>query len=222
MPAGVDPTGGIESAVSQGLSTIEGGVELFTSLSDERKQREALRNLHPAFYKIQDEYKQNLNNAAITASGGTPQSELDSVTGGYQKGLGAGISGTLQGGGSVNDINKLFDTYNKSIDKTYAESAEQHLKNMEYFAKQNADYAGQKTTQWALNEYKPKQDKLKQITENISADKTNEYAGLNSMIGTASAAGTSSQNNPLLDKIFGTKTGTGGNESVSSGIDTTF
>ena len=190
--------------LSAGLSTVEGGIELFDSLRNESRDRKALTNLQRPFYQIQNEYAQNRNNAAVNASGGTPQSELDYATGEYQRGLGAGISGVLQGGGNINDIDKLFDTYNKSIDRTSAQSAEQHLRNIDYFSKANADYAGQKTTQWALNQYQPFEEKRKQLSENISADKQNIAGGANTAIGSLDALGTSLSNNKLLSQLFKT------------------
>lgn len=213
--------GSILSPVSAGLGILEGGIQLFSSIGKERKDRAALNALSQPFYKIQDEYTQNRNNALINASGGMPQGELDATTGAYKEGLGAAISGVLQGGGNINDINKSFDVYNKSIDRTYGESAEQHLKNIDYFNKVNADYAGQKTTQWALNKYQPYQEKKKQLSENILADKTNAYGGANTAIGSIGAFGTSLENNSLLKMLFKTPADDSGGLNPFTKLDTT-
>lgn len=200
----LDEIGKVASPVSAGLGILEGGIQLFSSIGKERKDREALNKLQQPFYKIQDEYIQNKNLSESQAQGGLPTATKDYLTGESQRGLSAGISGVLQSGGSPNDINKLFDTYNKSIDRTAAEDAEVHQKNIDYFMGVNKDLAGQRVTQWALNKYQPYQEKKKQLSENILADKTNAYGGANTAIGSVGALGTSLENNSLLKMLFKT------------------
>ena len=128
------------------------------------------------------------------------------------RGLSAGIGGVLQGAGSINDISKLFDVYDRNIDRTATQDADQHIRNINNFWNFNKDLAGQKTTQWALNEYQPIQEKKKQLSQNISADKQNMAAGISTALGSASAFATGMQNdkmlnglnknNSLLDKLF--------------------
>lgn len=187
---------------SDALGLVEGGVQLFTSLADQKKKERELNSLKQPFYKIQDEYLQNRNLAADQAQGGLPSATKDYLTSESQRGLGAGVSGILQSGGSPNDINKLFDTYSRSIDRTAAQDAEMHKKNIDYFMNVNKDLAGQKTMQWALNKYQPYQEKKKQLTEGIAADKLNAYGGANTAIGSVGAAGTSLENNGLLNLLF--------------------
>jgi hypothetical protein len=204
MPAGIDPTGGYLTAASDVLSSVEGGIELFSNLAKEKKDKAALASLHPAFYKIQDEYYQNRNLTSNLAQGGLPSSTKDYLTGETQRGLSAGISGTLQSGSAdPNAIAKLFSGYNNNaIDKTAAEDADQKIKNIQYFMKANSDLAGQKTTQWALNEYQPTQEKKKQLNENIAAEQKNVAAGANQLLGSVGATGTSLSNNSLLNNRY--------------------
>lgn len=184
------------------LGVAEGAYQFIDSIGKEKKDRAALANIKDPFYKIQDEYLQNRNLAESQAQGGLPAASKDYLTSESQRGLGAGIGGILQGGGNPNDIAKLFDSYSKSIDRTAAEDADQHIKNIQYFSKVNSDLAGQKTTQWSLNEYQPTQEKKRQLSENIASDKTNAYGGANTAIGSLGALGTSLTNNSLLNKIL--------------------
>lgn len=188
------------------LGGIEGGVQLIDNIIKEGKTKKELESLQRPFYKIQDEYLQNRNFSAAMAQGGNPAAENDYLTGESQRGLSAGISGTLQSGGNPNDINRLFQSYNNNIDRTYADSAAQHLKNIQYYMEANKDVAGQKNIQFGVNELQPYQNKLAQLTGNSNAQQQNAYAGANTLIGSTSALGTSLENNALLKKLFGTTT----------------
>lgn len=198
---------------AQIASAIEGGilntVQLFKSMADEKRDKAALSRLEKPFYQVQNEYYQNRNLAGGEAQGGIPAGVQDYYTQESQRGLGAGVSGTLQAGGGVNDIAKLFDIYDKGIDRTYAMSADQHSKNIQYFKDANKDLAGQLTTQWAINKYQPYQNKLKQLTGNIATDQQNAYAGAAGIVGSTSALGTGMENNKLLNDLL--KPGAGGN-----------
>lgn len=196
---------GIESIlnpVSAGLGILEGGIQLFSNLGKEKRIDRELSKLQDPFYRIQSEYEENRNITRGMAGGGTPAAELDYATSESQRGLSAGISGTLQSGGSPGDIAKMFDIYNRNIDKTKAESANQHLKNIDYYMKTNADLAGQKNIQWSLNEKQPYERKFRQLTQQRYAAEQNAYGGANTLIGGIGALGTSLQNNSLLDKLF--------------------
>jgi len=193
---------GIGTAIGAGVGLVEGGIQLFSSLAKEKRDRAAQNAIHDPFYKIQDEFYQNRNIAAGQAQGGLPSATKDYLTNESQRGLEGGISGVLQGGGSVNDIGKLMDSYNKNIDKTASEDAQMHQKNIDYFMNANKDLAGEKIKQWAINKYQPNQEKKKQLSENISADQQNAYAGANTAIGSIDAMTTGSQNNSLSTQLF--------------------
>jgi len=186
---------------SSAFGTALGGYEFFKGLSNENKDKRALANIHDPFYKIQDQYLENRNLGATMAGGGTPQSELDYASKEREKGLGATASSILQGGGTITDIGKAFDLYNKDVDRTAAASSEEHLKNIQYFMNLNKDLAGQRTTQWALNQYQPTREKRAALSGNIATDQQQQNQGINTALGSLSAGTTSVQNNPLLKTL---------------------
>lgn len=192
---------------AQAGGVILGGIQLISSLKDEARKKKELAKLHNPFYTIQDEYYQNRNLAGVNAEGGLPASTKDYLTSESQRGLGAGVSGILQSGGNPNDINKIFDSYNRNIDRTAAEDATAHTNNIQYFINQNANVAGQKNIQWALNKKQPYEEKLKQLTEGIAADKQNAFGGASTALGSTAALGTSLENNSLLRRLFKDSTG---------------
>lgn len=192
----------VAGPAAAGLGILEGGIELFSNLKKEKEAKAKLASLKDPFYTIKSEYEQNRNIAGNLAQGGLPQAELDYTTSENQRGLGASISGLLQGGGTPSSISKIFDTYTKSIDRTGAESAQQHLKNIDYYMNANKDLAGQKNIQFGFNEVRPYERKYKQYSLDKNAAEQNAYAGANQIIGSTSALGTSLQNNSLLDKLF--------------------
>lgn len=199
---------------SAALSGIKGIASLFGAKSEEEKAREELSRLKDPFYKIQDEFIQNRNIAGNMASSGLPDATKNYYTTEAQRGLGSGLNAVMTAGGSPNDVNRLLDVYNNSINKVAVEDAQARVQNIQNFMNVNRELAGQKVTQWSLNEYAPYQRKLKEITERIGAAKQNQNNAFNSIIGSVSAAGTAISNNDLMNKLFGKK-----GEAGSSGME---
>lgn len=189
-----------------GAAVLGAGVEVakvISSAHNLKKEKEELAKLHPAFYKIQDEYFQNKNIAGSLAQGGFTQTTKDFFTSGVELGLGSSMNALLKAGGSPNDIAGLMDVYGRSISGFGAEEGDRHIKNIQYFMDKNKELAGQKTTQWAVNEYQPYQAKLKEITERRAADTQNLWGGMEGVVGAASAYGTGQSNAKLMAKLFG-------------------
>jgi hypothetical protein len=200
MPLG----GGL--TVASSVAGIASGIGQYIGGEREvSKAREGLSKLKTPFYKIQDEYFQNKNIAANQAQGGLPGATKDYVTNERNRGFGAAISGLNQTGGDPNAYADLFDSFNNSINKTAAQDAATQMENIKYFTEANKDLAGQKTTQWSLNEYQQYQNKLKELTERMAAGKQNKAGGIQTAIGSLGATGTSLQNNDLMSKLFGDK-----------------
>ena len=192
---------------SAALGVIKGVGSFFGAKSDEQKAQDELKKLKDPFYKIQNEYIQNRDIAGNLASGGLPESTKNYVTQEAQRGLGTSLSALGQNGGGVNDVARLNDVYMNSIDKVAAEDAQAKLGNIQNFFNQNKELAGQKTIQWTLNEYRPFERKLKEITQRIGAAKQNQNTGLNTAISSVGAAGTALSNNDLMSKLFANNQG---------------
>lgn len=195
MPA---PIGDILSVGAPIAGAALGIAQYFGANKDIREAREELNELDTPFYKIQDEYFQNKNMAGELAQGGLPAATKDYLASERDRAFGSSVSGISQTGGGPNDFAGLFDSYNRSLNQTAAQDAAAQVENIKYFAGANKDLAGQKTTQWALNEYQPYQNKLKELTQRIAAGKQNRMGGLQTAIGGVGAAGTALQNKGLF------------------------
>lgn len=187
---------------SEALGALEGGYQFVDNIIQHGKAKKALANLHDPYYKVQNEYYNNRNIAGDLAQGGMPAASKDYYTSEMQRGLGGGINGTLQAGGSPNDINKLFDTYGRSIDRTASEDASQRINNIQNYINTNTAVAGQKNIQFGFNEVRPYERKYKQYMQQMGSSEQNAYNGANTLIGSVGAAGTSMQNNYLLNNLF--------------------
>lgn len=198
MP-GIDPI----SIATQGAGVIEGIGQWIGAANDQKKADRELAALNKPFYKIQDEYKQNRDLAGNLAETGLSAGAKNYATTNAERGLSAGISATLQGGGNPSDIARLQDVYSGAINNTAAQDSAAHLDNIKYFMGANKDLAGQKTTQWAINEYQPYENKLKELTERKAAATANKYGGINTAIGSLGAYGTSRANQDLYSQLFG-------------------
>lgn len=140
----------------------------------------AKHNIRPT-YDIPAETLANRGLAASLAEDGLPAAERAYFTDAAGRGLTAGIDASLQGGGGVNDINNLVDTYSQGLRSLNARSAEMHVANVNNFMGRNSDVAAEKKMQWALNKYEPYKD----IAKAASAEKN---AGINNIFGGADQA----------------------------------
>lgn len=196
------PLGGGLTIAAGGAQIVKGIADFFGAKSAEKKAEEERSRLKIPFYKIQDEYIQNRNIAASEAAGGLGDETKNYYTTEAQRGLGTTLNSVNMSGGSPNDAGKLLDIYSRNINRVAAEDASQKVKNIQTFFDANKELAGQKTMQWTLNEYRPYERKLKEITERISAAKTNKNNAINSAIGGLSSLGTSVSNSNLLSSLL--------------------
>ncbi len=190
------PVANVASAV---LGAATGIGQFFDAQAEEKKAKRELAHLKPAFYKVQDEYLQNKNQAEELAGQGYTSAAKDYLTTETERGLGTAIGGISSSGGSPNDYSKLFDVYQNSINKTAAQDSEKQVENIQRLMAANKDYAGQKSMANVINEIQPYQNKLKELTQRAGAAKQNKAGGIDTLIGSISAFGTGQQNQQLVD-----------------------
>ncbi len=195
-------TVGPAALIPAALGVVSGIGQTISGIINQKKDKAELARLTPAFYKIQDEYQRNENQAAEMAGGGLTQGSKDFYGDMAGRGLSSGISGMLAAGGDPNNIARLFDSHNTSMRKLATDDSEAQINNIKYFQQVGKDLAGQKTQQWAVNEYQPYQNKLKELTQKIAANKQNIWNGIQGAIGGAQAGVTALQNEKLLGNLF--------------------
>jgi len=168
---------------------IIGAAQLISGTKNLKQDKADLANLKTPFYKIQDEYIKNQQLAAQEAGGGLSSASKDLYKTEAQRGEGAAVSALLQGGGDMNMISGIFDKYNRSTMGLAAEDSQAHQKNILHYMDVNKDLAGQKTTQFVVNELQPYENKLKELTERIAGDKANQWGGAQTILGSAVGGG---------------------------------
>lgn len=145
--------------------------------------KRARLNIRPTF-DIQKEYFQNQSLAQDMAQNGLPDSAKNFYQTNAERGLGSSLGAILQTGGGINDVQKLYSTFDRNSQAVAAQDATQKLDNIRYLMKANNDLADQKTQQWAVNKYQPYLDEAK----SIAAQKQQGQAEINSGVnGLASA-----------------------------------
>jgi hypothetical protein len=169
---------------------------------EEKKAANELKRLKVPFKKIQDEYFQNKNLAEELAGSGLPDATKAFMTTESERGLGTGIRGILESGGSPSDISKLFDVFDTSVNRTAAEDATARIGNIKNMFDVNKDLAGQKDIQFGVNELQPYESALKSITDRRNAGIQNIFGGAQTAIGSVGAIGTSLQNKDLLSALL--------------------
>jgi len=165
------------------------------------KARKELEGLEQPFYKIQNEIFQNRNLAANQAQMGVPQATMDYMTAETQRGLGTSLSTLKQTGGSANNVAELFSAYQRGIQQNAAMDAQQRVVNLGQFMKENQTLAGQKTMQWAINEFQPFQNKVQALQQRIAQGGQQMGAGISAALGGAAAYGTGMQNQDLINQL---------------------
>jgi hypothetical protein len=208
------------ASVAGGASPYIAGAQALLGLGkaaygffDNKKAQTELTRLKTPFYKVQDEYFQNRNLAAQQAAGGLPSATRNYLTTEAQRGLGSSLGAIEQTGGGVNDVAKILDSYNNNLQSTAAQDAQAHTQYLQEFLNRNQDVAGQKNMQFAINEYQPYENKLKQLQQRIATNKQNLFGGFSDAIGGASAASTGFQNQDLAN-IMKEFYNNGGNKSA--------
>jgi hypothetical protein len=203
----------VAGLIVTGGSAIYKGVKAGNA---KKANEKLLANTKMPFYKIQDEYQQNRNIAANLAGGGLPDSTKNYLTTEAQRGFSAATSASNQLGGSPNDIGRLYEIYNRSIDKTAAQDAEIKINNIQNYMNVNKDLAGQKTMQWTLNELRPYERKVKQLTGNIAAEQQNVNNAVNEGASAVSSYAVGRANSNLMRDLFRNNAGT----TVNGQVDT--
>lgn len=179
-----------------------GAAKFFSANSQAKKDRARLDAMKRPFYKVQDEYFQNRNIAAELATSGLPIDVTNKLSRERAQGLTTNLSALKETAGGPNAFAALNKSFTDSLLNESAISAQQQLKNIEYFMAVNKDLAGQKTTQWGVNELQPYESNLKQTNQRLAADETNKWEGLSEGIGSLSALGTTLSNSNLMGKLF--------------------
>jgi len=184
------------------VSGLVGVGKIISNANKLAKDKEELSKLKTPFYKIQNEYTQNRDIAANLAEGGLSSAEKNYALTNNERGLSAGLSTILQGGGSPSSVAGLTSAFNDSTNQLAVKDSKKHLENINYFMGANKDLAGQKTTQWTINEFQPYQNKLKELTGRKAADETSMWNGINDVVGSVGAGAMWKQNQDLYDSLF--------------------
>lgn len=193
----------IADLANKALSQVGNVAQYVLAKKAIKKDKAELARLNQPFYKIQQEYLDNYNQSAYNAQSGFTQASEDTFLDNADRGLSTSLDAITETGGGANDIASIFNSYSDNVRNFAAEDSEKQLNNIRYFQSTAKDLAGQKTTQWALNEFQPYQNKLKEITGRIAANKQNVNNSVQSFFGTNQAAVTSLQNDDLISKLFG-------------------
>jgi len=176
-------------AVAGGSALLSGYKALKAGQADKEAAREGAALRRP-FYQIQPEYQQNVNVAKEMAGQGFSSAETTAMNQQRERGLSSSILAEQEGGGGPNEGARLAQVFSDSLTSQAAQDAQLHMQNIKFFTDANKDLAGQKNTQWAVNELQPFETKLKEIQDRRIAAQTNQNNAINDVIGSASAAAT--------------------------------
>lgn len=164
-------------------------------LSDAKKKSK--NNIRPTF-DIQQEYFDNRDIAAERAQHGFGEESLDFYSDQAGRGLSTSLSSLLQGGGGINSVQGVLDTYQQGIRSVAAQDAQLQNENIRYFIDRNADVAKQKVQKWVIDKYEPFKDTAAAAAQERAAGFQNISTGLGEATATASSFATGNLYEGLL------------------------
>lgn len=165
-------------------------------LSDAKKKSK--NNIRPTF-DIQQEYFDNRDIAANMAQHGLTEQALDFYSDQAGRGLTTSLSATLQGGGGINSVNNVLDTYQQGVRSVAAQDAQLQNENIKYFIDRNADVAKQKVQKWVIDKYEPFKDTAAAAAQERAAGFQNISTGLGEATATLSSFSQANQYQDLLN-----------------------
>jgi hypothetical protein len=171
------------AAISGVGSLIKTGLGLFQSNSAAKDQK---NNIRPKF-TIPKEWYDDRNLAGSRAQSGLSDETMDYYTGEATRGLSSGLGTILQGGGSVNTVADLYDSYDSGLNRISAADAEAKNANLDKFINANANLANEREKAWTLNEYQPYLDRSKANAQKMANGQANFVGGINDLGNTVTA-----------------------------------
>lgn len=182
------------SWISVGVAGVSAGLSIYKGIkansADKAAQREGNALKRPA-YQIPNEFVENKNIAEQMAGQGLSSAEKQYAGEQRERGLGSSLQALKETGGGPNEFAGLNKVFDDSLRSQSALDAQTHMQNIQFFTKANEDLAGQKVTQWGINELQPYESKLKEIQDRRIAAQTNRNNAVNEGIGSLTAGATS-------------------------------
>lgn len=169
------------------------GASVYKGLKSKSQDKQAAAegaSLKRPMEKIPEEYFQDRNILGQQAEGGLSAGEKQYAGEQRERAFGSSAEALKQTGGGPNDFAGLSKVFDDSLKSQSDLDAKLHLQNIHFFTEANKDLAGQKTTQFGVNELQPYETKLKEIQDRRIAAQTNENAAVDEGIGSLSAVAT--------------------------------
>lgn len=174
-----------------GAGIAESEIKHLKAKSQDREAAAEGASLRRPMEQIPDEYFQNRNIAGQNAMGGLTAGEKQYAGEQRERGLATSLDALGETEAGPNDFAGLNEVFSDSLRSQSALDAQLHHQNIEFFTNANKDLAGQKTTQFGVNELQPYETKLKEIQDRRIAAQTNANNATDEALGYAEAGITS-------------------------------
>lgn len=215
-----------------GVSLLSNGIKAISGWNQLKDAREIAKNAVRPQYNIEDEYYDNVDIAGNLAQSGLTQESKDFYSTQADRGLSSSLDALMATGGGINSVSKAYDTYLQGNNRIASEDADRRIANIKNLMDQKSILAGQKTQQWAINEYEPYKDKMRAATQGAESGRQNIFNGISgvasglanysiatSQQGANYADGPNPTNPPqLADGFFATSTNPLGTSRLPDGI----
>lgn len=167
------------------IGGAQGVGQLVTGIVQKSKAAKMARKNPRPKYEIQKEILDNQNLTESKASEGLSDAAKQVYSTGAERGLSSSINAILKGGGSVNNIADIYDTYQGGISKLALIDEEMRARNIQNMINQNNVLASEKDKQWQVNVFAPYADKAQAAAALSKQGMDNIWKGVNTMTGAA-------------------------------------
>lgn len=132
-------------------------------------------------------YNQRLTQSYAGSGLGAPT--YNAIASSNDRNFGAALGAIQGGGGSVNDVSRLYDQGQQAYQNLALLDAQWRQQNMQNFMQSNAVIAGENQKNWQWNQAQPWTDKYQRAVQQTNSGAQNIYGGLTSMSNVFARAG---------------------------------
>lgn len=154
-------------------------------------------------YQIQTPILDNQRIAESRASQGLSDGAIETYRSGAQRGLTASLSAMLMGGGSMNSVGELMDSYLAKSGQLSLMDEQMRVSNVKTLMDQNKEMGGELDKKFQFNVWAPWADRQQDLTSKVKESNKLLWSGISDMGSAAANYASARQYEDQGNNVFG-------------------
>lgn len=176
--------GNSNQGAGQGLSNIASGIfSGIVGLSQKRKARNALANLHRPEYEIPNEVLQNQKMAQMAAAQGLPSEQYNQAMQSIQRQQNRGLAAATSRRGALMALPGIQQQANDALLNLNVKNAQARMANRQQLYGINNQVAGYRDKAFQINKMQPYQQDYNYNMDLLGMGNQNFYSGIDKLLG---------------------------------------